>query len=256
MPAISVCLLLILSFVARPAIADADLSGYREDADAKRADVEKAAASIVEQTNAFRKEQGLEAVKVNERLADAARKFAAFMAKELKYGHEADGKTPAERAAAAKYDYSLVLENIAYQFRSDGFSTDQLAADFTVGWQNSPGHRKNMLDPDILETGVAVARSENGIYFAVQMFGRPKTAMIEITVMNKSRKPIRYKLGDQSFDLRARGGRSHGMGRPPVVAFELPPGSKQPDPADLIPRKATTYTITDGPGDTVIMTVR
>ncbi len=35
--------------------------------------------------------------------------------------------------------------------------------------------RKNMLAPEVTETGVAVARSgKTGRYYAVQMFGRPR----------------------------------------------------------------------------------
>ena len=243
--------LLLVAF----AHAEADLTRMREDAGAKQADVAKASQSIVDLTNAFRREQGLAEVKVNDRLDATAKAFAAFMAKELKYGHEADGKTPSDRATASRYDYALVLENIAYQFQSDGISTEQLGTDLTVGWQNSPGHRKNMLDPDVTETGVAIARSEGGIYFAVQMFGRPKSAMIEIKVTNKSRKPIRYTLSGESFDLRARAGRTHGVARPPTITFELPAGSKQPDESKVKPLKATTYTITDA-GDGVAVTVR
>lgn len=36
------------------------------------------------------------------------------MAKTGKYGHAADGRKPAERAAAHGYEYCIVRENIAY----------------------------------------------------------------------------------------------------------------------------------------------
>jgi uncharacterized protein YkwD len=41
------------------------------------------------------------------------------------------------------------------------------------GWKRSPGHRRNLLAREATQTGVAVARSDQGYYYAVQLFGRP-----------------------------------------------------------------------------------
>lgn len=46
------------------------------------------------------------------------------------------------------------------------------------------GHRTNMLDADVVETGVAIApRTYKGHsdYFAVQLFGRPRSASVKRT---------------------------------------------------------------------------
>ena len=43
------------------------------------------------------------------------------------------------------------------------------------GWERSAAHRKNMLDRDATEIGVAVAHSpRTGRYYGVQVFGRPR----------------------------------------------------------------------------------
>ena len=40
---------------------------------------------------------------------------------------------------------------------SSGFTPKELADGFLEGWKQSPGHRKNMLDPDVTQIGVGVA---------------------------------------------------------------------------------------------------
>jgi uncharacterized protein YkwD len=96
------------------------------------------------------------------------------MAAHERLAHDADGRTPGERARRAGYDYCAIAENIAYQYGSAGFATEDLAQRFASGWQRSRAHRENLLDRDVLETAAAVARSRrSGRYYAVQLFGRP-----------------------------------------------------------------------------------
>lgn len=132
---------------------------------------------IEDDTNTFRREEGLPRVKASPKLERAARHFVEYMAQTDRYGHTVDGKKPHERAQAAGYDYCLVAENIAYQYSSTGFRTPELAHGLFEGWKKSPGHRRNMLEPDALDTAVAVARSPHtGRWYAVQMFGRPRSS--------------------------------------------------------------------------------
>src|SRR5690242_18909417 len=78
-----------------------------------------------------------------------------------------------------------------------------------------------MLDPDVTETGVAVARSEKtGYYFAVQMFGRPKAQAIKFQVANRTGAEVKYKVGDKEFTLPAQYTRTHELCRPAEVTFE------------------------------------
>jgi uncharacterized protein YkwD len=195
-------------------------------------DLGKVGEAILERTNALRKPAGAVALKANDKLQAAAQSFAAYMAKEDRYGHTADGTRPADRVAKEKYEYCLVLENIAYAFSTEGFTKEKLADKFMTGWENSPGHKKNMLDPDVTELGTAVARSEKtGYYYAVQVFGRPKADAITFKIENTAAEAVEYTLGDKAYTLEPRYTRTHAVCRPPTVAFRWP-GTKPDAPGE------------------------
>ena len=84
----------------------------------KEAEISAVKALIVKQTNRFRKGEGLEPVGPNKALNKTSQRFADFMARTKKFGHTADGRLPSERVQAQGYQYCIVSENIAYQFRS------------------------------------------------------------------------------------------------------------------------------------------
>ena len=196
---------------------------------------------IVSRTNRFRRKQDRRAVQVDPQLVQTAQYFADFMARTDKYGHHADGNRPAERATEHGYEYCIVSENIAYQFSSAGFTTQELAQGFFQGWKHSPGHRKNMLNPDVVETGVAIARSdETGFYYAVQMFGRPKSLRIEFQISNDSDATIEYDLGKRSFSLPPRYTRTHQRCRPTELIIQW---SAERESTALQPNDGDHYTI-------------
>jgi uncharacterized protein YkwD len=190
------------------------------------ADLDEAAHKIVERTNRFRQDQKRDPLKTNEQLTATARDFAAWMAKNGKFAHDADGKQPWDRAKAHGYEYCEVAENIAYASRETGFDTDQLVTDFIDGWEKSPGHRKNMLDPDLTEIGVGVARSaENGAYYGVQVFGRPRSLRIEFRVANRAGTAVKYKVGDQNYELQPRMFTTHELCKPADMSLLAADGS-------------------------------
>jgi len=188
---------------------------------AAEVDLHRASESIIAQTNEFRGQHDQQSLKTNGQLQKAARYFADYMARTGEYDHEADGKTPAERAEEYCYEYCIVLENIAHQFRSRGFETKELARALAEGWQQSPAHRENMLDPDITETGVAIAQDEKGGFYAVQMFGRPKSQQIEFEITNDSQTEVTYELADEEYSLPPRSTRTHRRCRPPKLVIHL-----------------------------------
>jgi uncharacterized protein YkwD len=193
----------------------------------KTPDLEEAEKLIVEQTNQFREEQGREKLAVDETLAKTAAEFARYMARTDKYGHRADDRNPSERASAQGYQYCLVSENIAYQFRSQGFQTKKLMEGFVEGWKDSPGHRENMLEPDVTQTGVAVAQSEStGVFYAVQMFGRPQSAKIEFRLSNPTETSLEYQIADQKFSLPPRYARKHTLCRPSELKWQPQPNAE------------------------------
>ncbi len=203
-------------------------------------DLTKAQTIIIDQTNALRQQNGLAPVKINEKLTKTVRDFATFMASTGKYGHQADGHEPSQRATKHGYQYALIDENIAWDMNSEGFTTQQLADGFEKGWEHSPEHRKNMLDPDVTDIGVGIAKASDGKYYAVQMFGRPKSAATTFTIQNRSRETIRYSVDDQSFELRPGFTREHTVGRPPEVKITLPDETKA---AVVRPRDNAEYVI-------------
>lgn len=195
-------------------------------------ELETAEKLIVQQTNEFRQSQGLAALARDEDLAAAAEKFASYMARTDRYGHNADGQRPGQRARAAGYEVCIVAENIAYRFDSTGFETDPLATRFVTGWKESPGHRENMLRDHVTQTGVAVARgSDSGVYYAVQLFGRPRSAAIEFEIDNDSEQIARYSIGRKRFTLPPRYRRTHRQCVPKEIQLLQPSASSDPDQA-------------------------
>lgn len=188
-------------------------------------DLAAVAKRIIHQTNDFRKQHGRQQVRSDSKLMKTAADFAQYMAEHDKYGHTADGRRPAQRASQHGYEYCIVTENIAYQYSSRGFGGKRLARRFENGWEDSPGHRKNMLDRDVTETGVGVARSaSSGAYYAVQMFGRPKSKQIEFQVANPGADTVEYTLkgrgSQKDFSLPPRVTRTHQRCRPGKLEFQ------------------------------------
>jgi hypothetical protein len=177
---------------------------------------------VIEKTNTFRSTQALNPLAESPELAQAAHLFAGFMARSGKYGHMADGREPAERAAAQGYDYCIVAENIARVYRSRGYDAASLAHDLVEGWKNSPEHRKSMLDPAVTQTGVGIAQDEQGRYFGVQMFGRPQAQAIRFSVRNSAGERIHYRAGERQFSLPPRAERTHAVCRPVDLVVDLP----------------------------------
>lgn len=114
------------------------------------ADVEKA---IFEKTNQFRIKHHLTALTKSAERTDAASKFAKFMAKSEKYGHRADGTSPAKRAIAAGYKYCVVRENITM---THCFPTMLSLKDKGV-------HATLRESADLIVTGEAIKRQEESV---------------------------------------------------------------------------------------------
>lgn len=173
-------------------------------------DLASVASEVVRRTNAFRSDQGVSPVNADARLAAAAQAFAQYMASTDRYGHDADARAPEERAMAAGYAYCVVAENLAYLVKSTGFKTDELASHLMAGWMKSEGHRMNLLLAAVTDIGVGMAQSERSRrYYAVQLFGRPKGALVTIRVTNRTSVPVRYEIDGEDFKLPVRATRTH-----------------------------------------------
>lgn len=155
-------------------------------------------------TNAERKKQGIAALATNRILRRSSERYAQRMVAEGFLAHEdptsTDLHTPPQRVAAAGGANPATSENIAdvpaFRVESgepfyvldaehyviarepdgppiEAHTYATFAATVVEGWMNSPGHRRNLLNPDALEQGIgAQMYLQNGIpaFVVVQNF--------------------------------------------------------------------------------------
>jgi len=130
------------------------------------------AQAVVDLVNAERVSAGCAPLQVNSKLVAAAQGHSEDMALNDFFSHTgSNGSNPGERITAQGYNYSYWAENIAA-----GYTT---AASAVNGWMNSPGHRANILNCSLQETGVGYyflandTGTENWHYYWTQVFASP-----------------------------------------------------------------------------------
>ncbi|WP_291851348.1 CAP domain-containing protein [Bradyrhizobium sp.] len=111
------------------------------------------AADYAGAISAFRRAHGLKPVKLDARLNAAALKQAQAMAASGSVSHSAAGSFSSRMAPLRK---SQAAENIGA-----GFLT---FAEMLKQWQNSPGHRANLLLPGVSRVGVAFVDNARSPY--------------------------------------------------------------------------------------------
>lgn len=131
------------------------------------ADLERVRASALAAVNLARRDNGRRPVEASPLLDAAAQRHAEDMLRRAYYDHRSpEGTTPGERArAAGQLAARRVSENIAKGL----FTPDEVVR----RWLDSPGHRRNILDPKAAVTGFGVAFGEgdDGVEVVwVQMF--------------------------------------------------------------------------------------
>lgn len=118
------------------------------------------------QLNALRARFGLDALawRSHSRLQEAADVRALEIAEHFSHTRP-DGR-----------DCSTVLEDLGLKFRSTGeniaYGSHLGPAEVTKMWENSPGHRRNMLNRDYTEVGLGLWHGSNGQVYWVQIFLR------------------------------------------------------------------------------------
>lgn len=110
-----------------------------------RLDVERARVLI----NKYRAEKGLKALRLNSKLTQAAKSHSRDLAKWDRISHHgSDGSNPWKRVKRTGYPARLTAENVG---------TGQITIEEVFkGWQESPGHNKNLLLADAEEMGIAL----------------------------------------------------------------------------------------------------
>jgi uncharacterized protein YkwD len=124
-------------------------------------------ARIFDLINAERRHNGLTALVYSEQLDRMAKIQAENMARFQKMAHtlpNAQLPTLGDRARYVGYPYGRLTENVAL-----GYPNAETAVE---GWMNSSGHRRNILDGGVVETGIGVARSSAGGIYYCQVFAR------------------------------------------------------------------------------------
>jgi uncharacterized protein YkwD len=135
---------------------------------------------IFQLTNEARHKDGLPSLDWDSSLAVKAREKSDDMLKNEYFSHTSpDGKTLKDRLQEEKpasiRNISRIGENIYVGARLD-YSTDiKTQARLIVdGWMTSPGHRRNILDPQYTDLGVGVAARDKKCY-ATQVFAGKKS---------------------------------------------------------------------------------
>jgi uncharacterized protein YkwD len=141
---------------------------------------------LFEALNRERAAQGLSTLQWDDTLFKSARQHALRMANLNMLEHQLPNESNLEgRLAEAGARFSVIAENIAV-----GASPQIIHA----GWMNSPGHRKNILDPRLTCVGIAAVHGPGGL-FAVQDFSR---AVPELSVEQQEQKVVSL-LGSMGF---------------------------------------------------------
>jgi uncharacterized protein YkwD len=125
---------------------------------------------MLDKVNAARRKAGAPPLRSDPLLEKAAQKHAEDMLARGYFAHESpSGTTVKERAREAGYEWRTIGENIA----EGQFTVDEVMDT----WMESPGHRRNILDPAFTEIGIGLAlgKGKNGErnVLWVQNFGAP-----------------------------------------------------------------------------------
>lgn len=137
----------------------------RPVAAAQMSAVDSPAQRVVLLINAEREKAGVPLLTADPSLMQAAQEYAGWMARTGCFSHNC-GPIPdmTERLEVAGYaGWAAVAENIAM-----GYETPESVV---TSWMSSPGHRANILDPNLRDIGVGLALGgSSGSYWA-QEFG-------------------------------------------------------------------------------------
>lgn len=134
------------------------------------------AESVLSAINAARAKAGCPALRMNPKLMAAAKSHARAMAEQNFFGHAGkDGSRFSSRIKRQGYSYRAAAENIA----AGQSSVSQVVG----GWLNSAGHRRNILNCGMRETGIALVYQPDDKpmrgsryplrYYWVQVFAAP-----------------------------------------------------------------------------------
>lgn len=148
--------------------ANAQRGGVRGQGDA--------AQQLLALANQARAREGAPPLAWDPALAAAARKHCQRMVAEGPIAHRYGGEPDlSERASMDGAHFSLIEENIA---------VGSYAAQIHDGWMNSPGHRRNLLNPEVDHVGISVIMHGDSMY-AVADYSKGVAVLSRVQIESK-----------------------------------------------------------------------
>lgn len=163
-----------LAFLKVPNESHIELSGIYEADEPMNANVLGSEVvdpkDIITYINEERMKRGTRPLRVSDTLMKAAQMRADTILKHQNFSHQDpyEGIQLDTVLPLMKYPFSWASENIGMG--------DSTARAFVTGFMNSPSHRANLLNPELVETGAAVVTGPYKQYYvniAVQLFAIP-----------------------------------------------------------------------------------
>jgi len=149
----------------RTVLTDEDLL-RSETADPPLGEIASLERQCFNEVNRMRRAHGLVALQFSDELLDVARHYSRRMAEENFFAHgDPDGHTVRERIELANIRWRMVGENLAY---SNGYINPVAAS--MRGWMDSPGHRRNLLEPGWRQTAIGAWISTDGTVYFTEIF--------------------------------------------------------------------------------------
>jgi len=119
-------------------------------------DIQLEAEQLMDMANQARAQAGVQLLRWDPALAEAARKHTLRMVSEGPIAHVYPGELQiSERAGLAGAHFNLIAENIA---------VGPDPATIHEAWMRSSGHRENMLNPEVDRVGIAVIAARGVLY--------------------------------------------------------------------------------------------
>jgi uncharacterized protein YkwD len=129
-------------------------------------EIESLEQQCLDEVNRVRRARRLATLDFYDDLLPVARQYSRRMAEERFFSHtDPDGHTVRERVDDADIRWRMVGENLAY---SNGY-INPVAASLHI-WMESPGHRRNILDPDFRLTAIGAWIGTDGTVYFTEIF--------------------------------------------------------------------------------------
>ena len=127
--------------------------------------------------NEARANQGLPPVRLDPVLSEASAQHAREMANHADISHQFDGEPElATRGANAGAHFSLISENVGEA------PSSVIIHDL---WMHSPGHRANLLDPNVDSIGIAIVTRDNQLYAVEEL-----ASTVKILTLNQQERTV------------------------------------------------------------------